>query len=707
VVVAVGTVEAIVVGDSSPDPIHADRRCDQHHDDRRARILEALELLHPDRTVHVRTPRRNGTGVGAGFFTPDRRQALLDAVLPLIGKTDVWVNLNSFNPSDVKYFNSFHRPAGAGSCLSDKQILRRHWILIDVDPERPTDTASTDEQHEAALQRAHAIRDFLLAAGFPRDSLALADSGNGAHVLVKICLPNNAESLQLVERFLTALHLEFSDDAIRIDLTTHNASRVMKLPGTIATKGPNTPDRPHREAILLEAPASPVDAPTELLESIAGRGVEQSKRAASGTGDWPDAEEWCAAHGIGIRYSAAYDDGRKHILTACPFNHDHDNAAALLIQWKSRVITFRCLHNSCTGRNWNALRDLKEPGWRKRYHDQRDQGRDDDDGALPLECLADVTARRVEFLAYPHLPKGKITIVFGDAGDGKTMVVLAIVAAYTQGLPLLPGSDPVAAGNVLLLDAENDPEDTLKPRLLALGGNPDRVIRWNTRKQPLPTIATGFDLIEQAVRQSHAGLLVMDPMQAVIGAEVKTGSANQLRPVLSRLSVICERTGCTAIPIMHANKRTEGRALHRLLDSVDFGATARSVLLVARHKENKDQRVLAHCKSNVGPEADSIGFLIHAGQDRGDAPTLEWTGTEDVTADELMQTDKFQRDDSKIERCVKWLRELLTGGSRLRQDIIANGQALGFYSKLIDRAGARLHVRSTNPEGRNAVWSLP
>ncbi|MEO8602492.1 MAG: hypothetical protein ABI629_07955 [bacterium] len=345
----------------------------QRDDDRVARLTEALDFYFPSRAapIHVRMA---GAPILAGYFRgdDDGRQRLIDAILPYIGVRDVWTNLNPFNPQIIPA--AFDRLVERACCPKDSDVLRIRRILVDFDPVRPAKTASTDAQHQAALERLETVRAELIRRGFSRDSFIEADSGNGGHLIIIVDLDVMTDA-KLVERFLKALNLRFGDAVVEIDTGVANPGRVVKLPGTIATKGPNTEERPHRESYLLQASATPVVASASLLEAIADWHTEEPAKSAtkdSGDGGWPDAEQWATDHNLAIAFSAPWKDGTKYVLQECAFNSEHDNRSALLIQWKNSVITYRCLHNSCSGKGWNELRDLREPGWRQEWKQKQD-----------------------------------------------------------------------------------------------------------------------------------------------------------------------------------------------------------------------------------------------------------------------------------------------------------------------------------------------
>jgi hypothetical protein len=134
----------------------------------------------------------------------------------------------------------------------DTDIRARRWLPLDFDPKRASGISSTDEEHEAAIERARQCRDFLVLNDWPEP--IVADSGNGAHLLFRIDLPNDDNARTLLQRLLESLAVQFSDDVVAVDRTTFNAARIWKLYGTPARKGEATADRPHRLARILEYP---------------------------------------------------------------------------------------------------------------------------------------------------------------------------------------------------------------------------------------------------------------------------------------------------------------------------------------------------------------------------------------------------------------------------------------------------------------------
>jgi len=211
-------------------------------------IRAALDLIvEPDAVVELRVPRTR-RGTLSGYF--DDLDAIANAAAALSGRVEgVYVTPNPVDRALLA--RAVNRVSEyAKHTTADGNIVRRRWMLVDFDPMRPSGISSTDEEHQSALARAREARDWLRQQEW--SGHILADSGNGAHLLARIDLPNDAPSLALVKKCLTALALRFSDNTVIVDETTANAARLVKCYGTVAAKGDATDDRPHRMAQILE-----------------------------------------------------------------------------------------------------------------------------------------------------------------------------------------------------------------------------------------------------------------------------------------------------------------------------------------------------------------------------------------------------------------------------------------------------------------------
>jgi hypothetical protein len=209
-------------------------------------------FFKPGMVVELRVLNAEGGGTVSGYFDWEHHEDFIRGAIEWSGKAPaVYFTLNPVDP--VVSARSLNRVKRfARDTTKDNEIRRRLWLPIDFDPKRPSGISSTDAEHEAAIARAKECREFLRLLGWP-DPI-LADSGNGAHLLYRIDLPNDPESTSLLKGILESLASQFSDSVVDLDRSVYNAARIWKLYGTLAAKGDHTPERPHRIARILEVP---------------------------------------------------------------------------------------------------------------------------------------------------------------------------------------------------------------------------------------------------------------------------------------------------------------------------------------------------------------------------------------------------------------------------------------------------------------------
>lgn len=353
---------------------------DLAHD--RAEIARALRLMvEPGDVVELRAPQVGSMGTIAGYFDDMGALAAAAASMPRAA-AGVYVTLNPVNPTLLaRAANRALRNAKATAGNTD--VVRRTHLLVDCDAKRPTGISSTDAEHAAAHVKAQTIREILGIFGFP-DPI-YADSGNGAHLVYRVALPNDAESTRLVEQFLAGLDQQYSDDTIKVDTAVGNAARISKLYGTVARKGENVPERPHRLSRILEAPdALEVLQPEQLAAikpSVNPLAQADSLLSLPSRGTF-DVEAWMARHNIEHREPVPDRGGRKWVLNVCPFNPEHKRGEVIVGQMESGAIYFKCAHESCAPFKW--------PEFREKFDGPREQRRtvvdgDEAESALDVE----------------------------------------------------------------------------------------------------------------------------------------------------------------------------------------------------------------------------------------------------------------------------------------------------------------------------------
>ena len=340
---------------------------------------------------------------------------------------------------------------------------------------------------------------------------------------------------------------------------------------------------------------------------------------------------------------------------------------------------------------------------------------------LKLINMDSVEVEQVEWLLYPFIPYGKVTIIQGDPGEGKTTMVLQIIAKLTRGEPILPVTDTtkekrsdevgsenenldakdniqeqssMSPVNVIYQTAEDGLGDTIKPRLLAAGADCSKVLVIDDSDQPL-TMADAR--LEEAIVQTKAKMVVLDPIQGFLGAEVDMHRANEIRPLMKRVAVLAEKYHCAVILIGHMNKNSNGKSSYRGLGSIDFQAAARSVLIVGRVKDEPEVRVVCHTKSSLAPEGTSIAFRL----DKNNG--FEWIGEYDISADELLNGDGRGQ---KSRKAKEFLLEILANGGMTQKKIAEEAETRGIKSKTLWNAKRELEIDSVK-RGKQWYWMLP
>ena len=313
--------------------------------------------------------------IESGYFDYEHISAVPEALKRLLSFRGVYVTVNPVNPDLLARAVNRLRPAGRNPTTADTDIVRRRWLLIDCDPRRASGVSSSNAEHESALAKAREIRDGLSSLGWP-DSI-MTDSGNGAQLMYRIDLP--ADDGGLVQKCTNAFALA-SDDAVSIDTSVHNPARIWRLPGTMNCKGDSIPERPHRMARILEEPQDIVPVSREQMQDIVSYQSEGTQTDVPDD-EWKhtmpafDLDSWIAQYCPELGSPQPWKSGRKWIFPVCPFNEAHTNKSAVLIQEPSGAVAFKCHHNGCSGNDWRALRELREPG----CYDRREEANSDVD----------------------------------------------------------------------------------------------------------------------------------------------------------------------------------------------------------------------------------------------------------------------------------------------------------------------------------------
>ena len=343
--------------------IHALRLWFQAGDVFEVRVLDAVSADY--RREHIES----------GYFDYEHISAVPEALKRLLSFRGVYVTVNPVNPDLLARAVNRLRPAGRNPTTADTDIVRRRWLLIDCDPRRASGVSSSNAEHESALAKAREIRDGLSSLGWP-DPI-MTDSGNGAQLMYRIDLP--ADDGELVRRVIGEI-AKASSEQVAIDTSVHNPARIWRLPGTMNCKGDSIPERPHRMARILDEPQDIVSVSREQMQDIVSYQSEDTQTDVPDD-DWKhtmpafDLDSWIAQYCPELGSPQPWKGGRKWIFPVCPFNEAHTNKSAVLIQEPSGAVAFKCHHNGCSGNDWRALRELREPG----CYDRREEANSDVD----------------------------------------------------------------------------------------------------------------------------------------------------------------------------------------------------------------------------------------------------------------------------------------------------------------------------------------
>ena len=313
---------------------------------------------------------------------------------------------------------------------------------------------------------------------------------------------------------------------------------------------------------------------------------------------------------------------------------------------------------------------------------------------LKMIKMSDVQSQTVDWLWYPFIPYGKLTIIQGDPGDGKTTLILNIAARLSKGEGLdndMKVTEPV---KIIYQTAEDGLADTVKPRLELAEAVCERIMVIDETEKSLSMID---ERLETAIKQTGARVLILDPIQAYLGGTMDMNRANEARDMTKRLSLLAEKYKCAILLIGHMNKAGGNKAAYRGMGSIDFFAVARSVLLVGRIEGQENTRAVVQIKNNLAAFGHSKAFEL---TEEG----FHWLGDYEITADELLGgiTPKA----NKKERAKQLIYELAETNSVVKsEDIVNLAEEKGISKRTLENAKKELGIKGKRI-GESWYWKL-
>jgi putative DNA primase/helicase len=324
--------------------------------------------------------------------------------------------------------------------------------------------------------------------------------------------------------------------------------------------------------------------------------------------------------------------------------------------------------------------------------------------------LSDYEPEHVRFLWAGRIPYGKITIIDGDPGDGKSVLTVYIAACVTQGRDF-PDDAPCEAGGVVMISGEDGLADTIRPRIDAAGGDAAKVLPLaflpdeQGGERPF-SILDDLPILERAIKRVGASLVVIDPLMAFLPEKVSAHKDQDIRRALSPLAALAERTGVAVVVVRHLNKAVGSNPLYRGGGSIGIVGAARSALLVARDPEDEDVRVFAPLKQNLSTPASSLKYTIETAPNG--AARVEWKGTTPFAAKDLLKPQVGDEEErSALAEAKQFLQDELSDGPMHSVQVLKNGRQAGVSEPTLRRAKTALKVRSEKEGDGSWSWSLP
>lgn len=543
--------------------------------------------------------------------------------------TNVYITLNQ--PMDALYSRQqADRLLAVKNTTSDKEIEVLNWLFVDLDPERPAGISSTNAELKESMELAQKVYVYLKGLGFEEPVKAF--SGNGYHLLYRIGLVNNEDNVKLIKRCLRALAAMFSTDAVKVDTANFNPSRICKLYGTLAQKGSNTQDRPHRFAKIDGEIKDLKQTKKIYLEKLAEEIEEEEIKPAQYNHYNPsefDIEEWMGRHGI--RYTTKEGPGYiKYVLDECPFDHNHKAPDSMILKQPSGAIGFKCLHDSCQGKGWRDVRVMFEPdayekdneafdraieeGWKRHNRDRKKKEINVENGKV-WETLEDILAKPTPDNEYikTHIEvidkkmhgllKGGISLWSGLRASAKSTILSQIALhAVNDGHSVLAYSGELtdkrfarwliqqAAGKQYVKELEKDGSkfwivpDNIK----------HDIAKWTSANLHVYNNSYGSDYealikrVREKVESDKPDLVIMDNLMTIDTANIDQNEYRAQTAIMKGLSDVAKQYNVHVALVAHPRKTISFLRLVDVSGSGNISNLVDSAFII--HRVNHDFR---------------------------------------------------------------------------------------------------------------------
>lgn len=680
-------------------------------------LRKTISILKPDHQlfeIRIISGQGSQKKIISGYFTS--AETVIKAFDTVdVRNRNIYISLNEMNPAC--YSREQHdKFLQVSQATADSEILRYLWFFVDLDPVRLSGVSSTDSELECAKKQAEIVYGYLSDLGFSEPVRAL--SGNGYHLLYRIDLENTAENRSLVDRCLKALSEQFDSDKVKIDTTNFNPSRICKLHGTLAQKGANTPDRPHRMSKILSCPKEIKVTAKDKLEELAKEVPVAPERPARKTAPAPDEFDLIDFMGRhGMTYKEDFNDRAKiYRLDECPFDHSHRNGDAKIFQYSDGAIAFKCHHNSCRQYKWQDVRKLFEPdAYDKHLDDDRyDEGYKAHKEIAEAERLEESVKKgkkRKEFrklktaeallqkdipdpIVYigvdsevPLLAEGTC-ILSAKPKLGKSWLVLAMCLALSNGKDFL--GYKTRKCSTLYLDLETNESLQKKRVIKALSG--ETVPKNFYIDTETDAVDKGFvEQIENYMQQDpEIGLVVVDVFQIIRSPAkgIKETEYEHAYRDITPLNELAQKYHIAIILVCHDRKAVDADdPFANILGSTGLQGAATQMMVMFKSKKTDPIHISVKGKTIDGLPELNVKL-----------ENAEWSVVENWNAKDLEQSEQMEEYKKSairagvvklIEKYSKWngrCSELIKDALAVDVDILDSPKVVGgFLNKHIVR----------------------
>lgn len=314
-------------------------------------------------------------------------------------------------------------------------------------------------------------------------------------------------------------------------------------------------------------------------------------------------------------------------------------------------------------------------------------------GSGPIKRMSDVAAEHVTWIWYPYIPRGKVTLIEGDPGLGKSWVTMSL-AAHISNRERFPGAQKFVGGRVLIMSAEDGLGDTVRPRLDTMKADVSKIYAYD---DPVIFDEVGCAEVEEQIAELRPAIVIIDPLVAYMGGQIDLHKANETREIMARLARLAEKYQVGIVALRHLTKGGRDKSIYRGQGSIDLTAAARSVMLIGRDPNEPNARAIVHIKGNLAPLGPSIKYELRPGF----KCPFRWGGFTELTAEDILKADRNGSDVSEFSMAKSYLQAALTEGARSSEILKREAEARGINPKILGRVARELGIKF------GEKWRLP